>query len=382
MKVAVIGVGKLGEVAAKVFGDAGHEVLGYDKYRDYNDIVVDNFTMVDSFGEAVNGAQYVFIGAATPHPKVYEGAEVCSHLEPEDFDYSSVDEIMENVKLHCSDFQTVVLISTVSPGTIRARYSDIKQPILYNPYLIAQGTIENDMKNAEMLIIGSDEAQSAEAELLKDFYYDIIERKDMFVAYGTWEECESIKMFYNTFLNMKITFANLVSQVSSHTGANPDVVTNALSKCQSKLLGKQGFKGGMPLGGVCLPRDNVALSALTRRVGLNYNMFDAMTSTREKQCEYIALKALDKGTDSIVIVGRSYKPLVPIDKGSSSLLIEQIIGDRCQVEYHDPLMGYTFEPDPGKTYTFIFAHYDFENNCPFTYDVKAGPGNHFVDPWS
>lgn len=381
MNVAVIGVGKLGEVAAKVFSDAGHRVFGYDKYRDYADIKNDNFTMCGTFANAVLDAKYVFIAAATPHPQVFEGAEVSSHLEPEDFDYTSLDEIMEDVTDHCTKDQIVVLISTVSPTTIRHRFREVEQTILYNPYLIAQGTIEHDMKNAEMLIIGSDEARSKEALELEEFYSEIVENKDMFIAHGTWEECESIKMFYNTFLSMKLTFANLVSHVSDYTGANPDVITQALGNCKGRIMSSKQFKSGMPVGGVCLPRDNIALSALTRKAGLNYNMFDAITQTREKQAEYIALKALSKKTDKIVIVGRSYKPGVPIDNGSPSLLIKQIIGDRCEVEFHDPLMGDFLKRDANLTYTFIFAHYDFENNCPFTYEVPAGPGDQYINPW-
>ena len=99
--------------------------------------------------------------------------------------------------------QTVVLISTVLPGTVRRELAPLLKggSLIYNPYLIAMGSVEWDLANPEMLIVGTaDGVENGSVRSLFEFYAPLL-KNDPRVVVGTWEEAESLKIFYNTFIS-------------------------------------------------------------------------------------------------------------------------------------------------------------------------------------
>ena len=93
------------------------------------------------------------------------------------------------------------------------------------------GSVEWDMVNPEMVLVGTaDGTKTNAADTLINFYETVME-KDVRYEVGTWDECECIKMFYNTYVTMKITMANMIQDVAVlHGNINVDVVTTALAK--------------------------------------------------------------------------------------------------------------------------------------------------------
>ena len=91
-KVAMIGVGKLGQACAEVMADT-YPLVGYDVApREPK-----NFPMVDSVKDAVEYADIIFVAAPTPHDPNYDGRQPTHHLPNKDFDYSIVKGILEEV---------------------------------------------------------------------------------------------------------------------------------------------------------------------------------------------------------------------------------------------------------------------------------------------
>ena len=137
-KVAMIGVGKLGQSCAEVISKS-YELVGYDvEIRNPH-----NFRMVSTIKEAVQFAQIILIAAPTPHSKDYDGRKPTHHLPNKDFDYKIVKEILTEVNNYADKTKLVVLISTVLPGTIRRELEPLitNTRFIYNPYLIAMGTV-------------------------------------------------------------------------------------------------------------------------------------------------------------------------------------------------------------------------------------------------
>lgn len=194
-KVAMIGVGKLGEPCATVMSQH-YDVVGYD--------VEDRtpaFPMKPTIQEAVQGRDFIFIAAPTPHDPVYGGETPTSHLMPKDFDYSTTVSILEEVNKHVNKEQLVILISTVLPGTVRSTLHKYitNARFIYNPYLIAMGTVAWDFINPEMVIIGTEDGNiTGDAKELIDFYKPMMENDPRYEV-GTWDEAESIKIFYNCY---------------------------------------------------------------------------------------------------------------------------------------------------------------------------------------
>ncbi len=145
--VGFIGVGKLGQACAEMVAEV-HYVVGYD----VNPVEPENFAMVDTIADAVKDKDIVFIAVPTPHDPQYDGKAPTSHLPNKDFDYSLVKKVLAEVNTVATKKQLVVLISTVLPGTTRREFVDLipNARFVYNPYLIAMGTVKWDMVNPEM----------------------------------------------------------------------------------------------------------------------------------------------------------------------------------------------------------------------------------------
>ena len=181
MKIGFIGVGKLGREAAEVMYEAGHDVLGYDTR-----IVRDcKFEMTWSMEDVCKHGEIIFIAVPTPHHPDYDGSQPTSHLEPKDFDYTIVKDVLIEVNKYTNKNQLVVLISTVLPGTTRREFIPLVKNyrFIYNPYLIAMGTVKHDMVNPEMVMIGTEDgSETGDARELVDFYKTIMQNSPRYIV--------------------------------------------------------------------------------------------------------------------------------------------------------------------------------------------------------
>lgn len=367
MKVGFIGIGKLGKDAAEVMVKAGHEVEGYDISPRPNV----KFPMKYNLKDLCQDKELIFIAVPTPHDTRYDGSKPTSHLEPKDFDYSIVKEILSEINDYTNNNQLVVLISTVLPGTTRREFIPLVKNyrFIYNPYLIAMGTVKEDMIRPEMLIIGTEDGTvTGDANRLTEFYGTFIYPKTR-CEIGTWDDAEAIKIFYNTFISTKIALVNMIMDVAERNGnMNTDIVTGALERSSFRIMGPAYMKAGMGDGGACHPRDNIALRYLAKTHGLDYDLFDAIMDAREAQAASIAAKLIGlshKHDLPIVIMGESYKPGVEFTDGSYSRLIG------CFVEVESNI-SYDIIEYPA---IYLLGHRGVFN------DTEFPEGSVILDPW-
>jgi UDPglucose 6-dehydrogenase len=388
MIIGFIGLGKLGMPCAEVVAKKGHTVYGYDILEKTSNIV----TVVDSIEKCVEGTDLVFVAVPTPHDSQYEGKTPSSHLEPIDFDYSIVKKTLIEANKHMNKTQMLVLISTVLPGTTRREFISLvsNTRFIYNPYLIAMGSVAWDMINPEMVMIGTEDgSETGDAKQLVDFYKTIMENSPRYVI-GTWDECECIKVFYNTFISAKIGLVNMIQDVAEKQGnIDVDVVTDALAKSTMRIMGPQYMTAGMGDGGACHPRDNIALRFLSKNLDLGYDLFDSIMTAREIQAKNLAMelvKHAEKHSMNIFIHGKAYKPKVEYCDGSYSLLIGHFCTEMgyCPI-YIDPLTGDDYKPsDPG---VFLLAHsvkVSYGNTDKSQHDelyCEIPEGSIVIDPW-
>ena len=321
MKIGFIGVGKLGKDAAEVMAEK-HDVIGYDVTK----VEPENFNMVDTIEEVCKGREMIFIAVPTPHDPAYDGRYPTAHLPNKDFNYQIVKDVLIETNKYVTKDQLVVLISTVLPGTIRREFIDLipNGRFIYNPYLIAMGTVKWDMVNPEMVIIGTEDgSMTGDAKMLLDFYKTFITEGTRYEV-GTWDEAEGIKIFYNTFISTKVALVNMIQDVAEKGGnMNVDVVTGALERSTYRILGKAYMTAGMGDGGGCHPRDNIALRYMAEELNLGYDLFDAIMNAREKQAKNLAntlVKHAQENSLPITILGKSYKPDVHYEDGSTTVL--------------------------------------------------------------
>jgi UDPglucose 6-dehydrogenase len=315
-------------------------------------------------------------------------------LEPKDFDYSIVKSVLEETNKYANQNQLVVLISTVLPGTTRSQLRPLitNARFIYNPYLIAMGSVAWDMVNPEMVIIGTDDGDvTHDAQILTDFYKTFMQNNPRYEV-GTWDEAEAIKIFYNTFISTKIGLVNMIQDVAEKSGnINVDIVTNALARSTHRITGPAYMKAGLGDAGGCHPRDNIALRWLSDKLELGYDLFYNVMNAREKQAENMARKLVDLAKENAIqeiwIHGKAFKPNVPYIDGSYSLLVGYYV-EKMGVtpQYVDPLTNDIHHSIHG---VVLMAHH-----APTTYGnttmkqatsqafyCEVREGSIIVDPW-
>ena len=297
-KIGFIGLGKLGMPCAEAIRKKGFHVAGYDIARKSSDLV----EIRDSIEDVCRDRDIVFVATPTPHEDGYDGRTPTSHLPVKDFDYDAVKKVLSKCDKHMGPNNTLVLISTVLPGTIRRELQPLvtNTKLMYNPYRIAMGTVADDMINPEMVMIGSKNGLAGKtckvrSELLESFYNQVCDNFPR-MEFGTFEEVESMKIFYNTFISNKVALVNMIQDVAHKLGhMNVDVVTEALAKSTKRIVSPAYMKAGMGDGGACHPRDNIALRWLAKELSLGYDMFESIMTAREKQAETMAMAILKHG---------------------------------------------------------------------------------------
>jgi UDPglucose 6-dehydrogenase len=390
-KIGFIGLGKLGLECAEVFSKH-YEVRGYDIYPRVSDTV-----KICNLQETITESEWIFIAVPTPHADGYDGSVPSSHMEPKDFGHEAVIDAITKINHYATTSKKVVLISTVLPGTTRHYFVPkliSQHEFLYNPYLIAMGSVKWDMVNPEMIMIGTEDGNpNTLANQLIELYRPMMQNNPRYEI-GTWDECEAIKIFYNTFISAKVGLANMIQDFAMKIGnINVDVVTNALARSTMRIMGPKYMTAGMGDAGACHPRDNIALRWLAQEYNLGYDMFDTIMRAREVQAENLAkflIVQAQKHNLPIVIHGKAYKPDVPYCIGSYSTLVGHYVGQSGhRVQYVDPLADNAEDVVTGidRPAVVLLAHnrhvtYGYtgqDQTEVFYYDIR--PGSVIVDPW-
>jgi UDPglucose 6-dehydrogenase len=162
------------------------------------------------------------------------------------------------------------------------------------------------------------------AKKMQKFYAEL-SGKDVRTEFGTWEEVEAMKIFYNTFISTKLGLVNMIQDVAQKLGhMNVDRVTSALANSNKRITSSRYMKPGMGDGGACHPRDNIALRWLAKELGLGYDLFGAVMQAREQQAENMAQEILRHGR-VIYFTSDTYKPGTDLVDGSYSLLVQHYI---------------------------------------------------------
>lgn len=332
--VGWVGLGRLGAPCAAALATHGqHVVWGYDvRGTDpgtYDFANLASIELCDTVDDVVcKTDDVVYVAVQTPHSPEY-GGEVPTPSEPREFEYAylvnAVRAVCHAARRH-GRFITLVVVSTVLPGT----FDRYLRPLLnehvravYHPFFIAMGTVVEDFVRPEMTIFGVD--APGVVERVTDLYrpFHSAPAPTMSIA-----SAELAKVAYNTFISMKIVYANLMAELCEHTGADVDDVTDALTRATDRIISTRYLRAGMGDGGACHPRDNVALSALAQRHGLTSDLMGFLNRARDGQTFWFARliqhwRALSRL--NVTLLGRSYKPNVELTDGSPALLLSHYL---------------------------------------------------------
>jgi UDPglucose 6-dehydrogenase len=322
MNVTMIGLGKLGLPVAEVMAEK-HFVKGYDIDTTIKN---DKIKICQSLYNACVDSEIIFIAVPTPHDPAYGGEAPSSELPTKDFDYQYLKDTLKSLVDIAPKDAMIVNISTVLPGTLRPMITElgIGDRFVYNPYLIAMGTVTEDFLAPDIMMLGFQSwphpDYKTKADKLIEFYKTVQTKREPHTTLGTWEEAECIKIFHNTYISAKVGIANMIQDVTMKIGhSNPSVVAESLRHAD-RIVSEKYMEPGMGDGGPCHPRDNIALSWLAEKIDLGYDLFKSIMQAREIQAQNVA-KELIRHNLPVHILGKSFKPETNLTDGSTSMLV-------------------------------------------------------------
>ncbi len=369
MKLAVIGCGYVGLVSGSCLAEAGHEVIATDNdaskiatlqagkipiYEPNLDKVLETVVregrlrFTANGGEAVRESDVVFICVGTPP------------TDSGDADLSAIDSVARMIARESRTPKLVIEKSTVPAQTgeqlkralqVYASNAGAKFRVASNPEFLREGTAVEDFFHPDRIVIGVEDKES-EREL-REIYAPILEGRfrcpvhlpncppaptpDFVVT--TIASAELIKHASNSFLGLKISYANVLADLCEQLGGNVEEVTRAVGL--DPRIGGQFLKAGLGFGGFCLPKDIQAFISLAERAGVDFGLLKEAERVNRQRVDLLLDKVkkalwVMKGKQ-IGVLGIAFKPNTDDIRLAPAIeVIRRLLAEGAVVRATDP----------------------------------------------
>ncbi len=350
MTITIIGHGYVGLVTACVFADFGNTVyvIGHTKEKierlkkgdpiiyepGLKELLERNLKAKRLFFsltyDSISLSDVVFITVGTP-PKQNGEADLSAV-------YEVARNIAKNLSSSSSHFTVVSCKSTVPVGTNKKVEAILKKHAPKNakfavascPEFLREGTAINDTIYADRVVIGSQSKKAIEI-LLK--LHQPIEGKKVITDIAS---AELIKYTANAILATKISFANLISFYCEKTGADVELVLDAVGL--DKRIGRIFMYPGVGYGGSCLPKDVMALIDTGKKLAIDTMLLEAVEKINLQAKENFIKKILNYNQGkNLGIWGLSFKPNTDdIRFAPSIFIINKLLENGFKLTVYDP----------------------------------------------
>jgi len=353
MKLSVIGLGKLGSCSAACFAAKGFKVVGVDinnqiinkkkngkapvyepRLQEMIKLAGRRLRATQDYSEAIANSDITFL--IVPTPSRQDGHFSDKYL------LDALGHLCVGLKKSDKKNHLFVITSTVSPRTTKevlipfienksGRKLNKGFSICYNPEFIALGSVINDFLKPDMVLIGENDKKSG--DILEKIYSQTCENSPYFARMSV-VSAEVTKISLNSFVTMKISFANILTDIcESLPGADIDDVTRAIGS--DKRVSPYYLKGGLSYGGPCFPRDNRAFASFAKDCGIDAKLAKATDEINESQIGRIVdliIKHLPKDNNVVAVLGLSYKLNTNVIEESPALKIIEGLLEKKDVE--------------------------------------------------
>jgi UDPglucose 6-dehydrogenase len=271
-KIFCLGLGKLGLIFSHILAEYNYKIFGYDIDQNIENKILKNikdpepllnklinenrkkFLFEKNFKKNIESTDGIFIILPTPSKK--------NHEFDNSYIYSAINKI--GLFLKKKKNYLINITSTVNPGSCNQFINFLEKKfdlthgnefiLTYNPHLIALGSIYNDVINSDLVIVGSDLKYGH--IILKKFYKRIYKKNIHKLKFLNLKEAEISKIAINSFVTMKISYSNTLSQISDYE-KNIDVSKILDTVGFDKRVGHKYLSLGGLFSGPCFPRDNL-----------------------------------------------------------------------------------------------------------------------------
>lgn len=323
MQICVIGTGYVGLVAGTCLADMGNDVICVDNdqkkleqlekgiipiYEPGLEELIKANTLegrlkfTDDLTMAVQKSQVCFIAVGTPQSE--DGSA----------DLQYVMNVAESIGKAMNGYKVIVDKSTVPVGTaekvtaIIKQYYDGEFDVVSNPEFLKQGAAVDDFLKPDRVVIGSNSPKAT--AIMQEVYAPFFRTASRFVIMDV-KSAEMTKYAANSFLALKISYANEIANICEAVGADAEMVRNGM--CSDKRIGTQFLFPGLGYGGSCFPKDVKALLKTAKDYGCGHRLIEAADEVNKEQRVIFIQKILSRfGLDlkgkTFAVWGLAFKP--------------------------------------------------------------------------
>lgn len=369
IKVAVIGSGYVGLVAAVCFAEIGHDVICIDNdeskvkalqagdsliHEEYLSELLDRYRnksvlFTTNLAEATKQCDVIFIAVGTPQS------------ETGDADLSYVESVASEIARSINKYTVLVEKSTVPVYTnewitrtlVRNGVKREMFDVVSNPEFLREGTAVSDFLHPDRIVVGSDNPRAGQmledlyAPLTSGEYYNRVDAiagpcntaNPPLLLRTSTKSAEIIKHASNAYLAMKISFINSVANLCEATDANVEQVARGLGL--DSRIGPRFLSPGIGYGGSCFPKDVAAFRSVAENMGLDFGLLREVQRVNETQLQRFFAKVRSamwtlRGK-RIAVLGLAFKGGTDDIRDSPAIaLVKMLLEENCTVVAYDP----------------------------------------------
>jgi len=308
MKIGLIGAGRLGICLALLIEQEGYHVIASDMREDYiNDLQNKKSNSTEPQVQELL-EHSINLEFTTDNRKVIRESDIIftlvqtPSLEDGSYDVSAVWKVVEDIKQEMSSIanypKSFVVGCTTNPGDCDKFKDALPESVdvYYNPEFIAQGSIVDDLRHADMVLLGGKGQHSGALEMI---YYQIQNGfKVANVSTMSARAAELTKIAVNCYLTTKITYANQVGQVMIRDGMEDEVATVLKAIGSDSRIGTKYLNYGFGFGGPCFPRDNRAFAAYASKAGVETPLGATTDKFNDEHTKFLKEYYVNKNKDN------------------------------------------------------------------------------------
>ena len=369
VKIAVVGSGYVGLVAAVCFAEIGHQVICVDNDESKvaalqagDTLIHERFLpeLLGKYGnsqvrfmtdlaEATQECEAVFIAVGTPQS------------ETGDADLSYVEAVACEIARSLDNYKVIVEKSTVPVYTNEWIRRSMERngaahhifDVVSNPEFLREGTAVSDFLHPDRIVVGADSERAA--EVLRRIYLPLTSG-DYYGRPGaipgacstaqppallltSTKSAEIIKHASNAFLALKISFINAVSNLCEAANANVEQVARGMGL--DSRIGPRFLRPGIGYGGSCFPKDVAAFRSVAEQMGVDFSLLDEVERINSRQKSRFLSKVRSalwtlRGK-RIGVLGLAFKGETDDIRESPAVqLVEMLLAEGCTVAAFDP----------------------------------------------
>ena len=352
MQICVIGTGYVGLVVGTCLAEMGNNVICIDNDKRKLDLLEKGIVPIYepgledlikvNVGEkrlqfssdlkyGVENSQVCFIAVGTPQSE--DGAA----------DLQYVEAVAESIGKAINGYKVIVDKSTVPVGTaervtaIIKKYTNHEFDVVSNPEFLKQGAAVDDFLKPDRVVIGSNSQRAT--EIMQELYSPFLRTGNPVIIMDV-KSAEMTKYAANSFLAVKISYANEIANICEAVGADAEMVR--IGMCSDKRIGSQFLFPGLGYGGSCFPKDVKALLKTAKDNNCDYQLLQAADDVNQKQRQIFIDKLLKRfGHDlsglTFAVWGLAFKPKTNDMRMAPSItIINALLEHGAKVRAYDP----------------------------------------------